>query len=242
MKKKVLIPLIIVFLLLSVFVITAGLYVSDALPERVSYSISRFLNKIDGRPQNSEPAYSGSVTAIQIKPKMPEDMHAVTVDLSRELTTDPVSGTYGDLISETAYYYNYYKNFMVDTIFITPDYTGNFIDFADAYGNKVDVLREFIKYSDSSSYTKVLVLNEEYLYDDADIFSFDLVQYYLSNYSFDAVLLSAETLFRSGNISACAQYFAENIRISFGGTICFGVEIPALCTNGKVFRTTSCFV
>ena len=183
MKIKLLIPLIVLFLVLSVTVITFGLYVSDGLPDNISYTISRFLNKIEsGNPHDPQPVDSGSVTVAQVKAAMPENINAVTIDLAQELTTDPNSSFYGDFISETVYNFNYYKNFLADTIFITPDYAGKYDGFSDAYGNKVDVLREYMNYSDAAGFTKVLVINESMIYDEGAL-TFDHVQYYLSNYS-----------------------------------------------------------
>ncbi len=227
MKKKILIPLIIFFLILSVFVVTAGLYLTDGLPENVSYTISRFLNRIDtGTAPETQPVDSSSVSVVQVKAKMPDHISAVTVDLSNELQTDPENASYGDLTAEAVYNFNYYRNFIADTIFITPDYLGKFDVFSDAYGNKVDVLREYMNYSDSAGYTKILVVNENMIYDEGAL-SFDHVQYYLSNYPFNAVLLNAPSLFDAGTIEPCAAYFAENIQYMFGYSICFGVEIPA---------------
>ncbi len=227
MKKKILIPLIAVFLLLSALVITAGLYYADGLPENITYTISRFLNKIDtGFSQDQRNSAADSISVAQIDAEMPENVHAVTLDLSTELSADPSSGSYGDLVSEIIYDFNYYKNFLADTIFIVPDLAGKYENFTDAYGNKVDVLRECMNYSDSAGYTKVLVINDGMLYHDGAL-SFDRIQYYLSNYPFNAVVLSSETIFDAGTVKNCVTYVSDNIKNIFGNAVCVGIEIPA---------------
>lgn len=240
MKKKILIPLIILFLFLSAFVVTAGLYVSNGLPENISYSISRFLNKIEiGNTPIARPADSNSISVVQIKAKMPEGIHGVSIDLAKDLLTDPQSASYGDLSSEAVYNFNYYRNFLTDAIFITPDNEGKYESFSDAYGNKVDVLREYMNLSDSAGYTKVLVLNESMIFNEGAL-SFDLVQYYLSNYSFNAVMLSVEALYEANTIEPCATYFADNIKYSFGNSVCFGIEVPAkAAANGAQEQISS---
>lgn len=227
MKKKILVPLIVVFLLLSAFVIIAGLYVTDGLPENVTYTISRFLNKIDTGftpdRQSQSPEY---VAVAQINANMPESIHGVSLDISSEISTDPAAGSYGELVSEIVYDFNYYKNFLTDTIFIVPDQLGKYENFTDSYGNKVDVLRECLNYSDSAGYTKVLVVGDDMLYVNGAL-SFDLILYYLSNYPFNAVMLSSEALFDADTAVNCASYISEKIKNTYGSAICFGVEIPA---------------
>ncbi len=239
MKKKILIPLIAVFLLLSAVVITAGLYITDGLPENITYAISRFLNKIDtGFTPDQQNPLPENIAVAQIEAKMPENIHAVTLDLAAELTADPSSGSYGDLVAEIVYDFNYYKNFLTDTIFVVPDLSGKYENFTDAYGNRVDVLRECLNYSESAGYTKVLVVNDEMLYNNGAL-SFDQIQYYLSNYPFNAAVLSSEALFEAGTVGNCVSFISENIKKVFGGAICFGVEIPAkTAVKGAAEQTT----
>ena len=232
MSRKVFVPLMIAFLVVSMLIVTAGLYAADGLPANVTYSINRLLTKLDSSG-SSKPANTNSTPedTVSYQPVitslMPKDINAVAVDMDKDIST-PADGTssYGAFVTETENYFNYFKNFITEAIFLTPDYAGKFESFYDAYGNKVDVQREYIKYADAESYFKVLVITDECIFADNKL-TYDRVQYYLSNYPFDAVLLSSASLTANHGLASAVAFFGEKIRTGFGGGIYFGAELPS---------------
>ena len=229
MKKKIIIPLAIVFVLASVLIVTWGLYTTGALPDRVTYTINRVLSHFE-KPADVTDEQTGSKDFLYVSDTpavMPDDMHAVYVDLPADITTAAGDGAaYSAFIAETEDYLNYFKNFMTDTVFIAPDYLGKFGNFKDAYGNAVDVLREFMARCDQYGLFKVLVLTDVAVLAD-DSLTFDVAQYYLNNYDFNAVLLKSDALPGSARLAEAAAYFGERIRLQFGASVCFGVALPA---------------
>lgn len=229
MSKKVFVPLIVGFLLLSTLIITAGLYAADGLPDRLTYSINRFLTNLDRSEPGPVKTTQGE--AISLMPEttsvMPKDIFAVAADLDQDISV-PADGqfSYGAFVTETESYFNDYKNYIAKAVFITPDFDGKFDHFYDAYGNKVDVLREYIKYADAQDLFKVLVITDPCIFDN-DKITFDHVQYYLNNYSVDAILLSSDRLNANHGLKEAVEFFGKKIESTFGGGLCFGALLES---------------
>ena len=231
MKKKKFIPLLIVFLLLSVAVITVGLYYANALPERVMFAVNNIVNSFQS--DKTQPVQNTDTPYIQYtatdRAAMPQDMHAVWFSIADDLQkTGAETYSYGEFLNETAAYFNDFKNYTTDTVFIVPDTQGRYDGFSDAYGNIVDVLREIVKYADANGLYKVLVADESCIYNDGNL-SFDKIQYYVSNYSFSAVLLSVPP----EKLGECADFTADRLRKTFGMAIGFGIDVPVSVPAGS---------
>ena len=229
MSKKTYVIFVIIFLLISFFAVFVGLFLNDALPEQMSYSIQSFIQQIstkkEQQPQETEGESGGFISLS--RPRMPDDVHAVYIDLGADLSPfKNDASAYSAFISETEANFNYFKNFLTDTLFITPDYTGAAGQLFDAYGNQVDVLREYLKYADLHSCFKVLVINDSIIFQNGQL-SYEAAKNYLRNYSFDAVLLSSQTLTSQQKLSEGVGFLGKFIKMDFAGNCFFGVEVPS---------------
>ena len=228
MNKKKYITAATVFLLLSFLVVTIGLYLSDALPDKITYAIDSAIDQImndDGKLITQTGTDVGYVSLS--RPRIPAGIHGAYIDLDTELAPFAQDGTaYAAFIAETESNFDYLRNFMIDTLFITPDYVGAAGTLTDANGNKVDVLNEYLKYADLNGCFKVLVINDSCIYHNGQ-FSFDTVKSYLRNYSFDAVLLSSAALPSQQKLASAASFFGKHVKVDFGGNCYFGVDVPS---------------
>ncbi|MBR5409637.1 MAG: N-acetylmuramoyl-L-alanine amidase [Clostridia bacterium] len=232
MKKKRIV-LIILFAVLSLFVIAGGLYVAGALPESISSKLDAIfrpsvdINVPDVPVVNpADEQQPPELDAYFAEKALPRDLLGVYVDLNLDVKTAS-TGTYGDLYNEAALYYADFGNYDVNTVFLRPDLEDRYAGFTDSYGNNVDVLREYIRHADQKGIKKVLVLDASLIYGKNGTLSLDRAQYYLSNYGFDAVMLCPETKTTAQDIITLAASFNPNVRSLFPNRLDVGIRIPA---------------
>lgn len=187
----------ILFLIISCVAIIAGLYLADALPDKFSYRItdivSRFGSSHSSSEENSEPTDDETNTDSAIQEiKVSENKlfsghsYSVYLDLTNDLTADP--SDYASILNEADEYFNYYLNFNTDTVFIKPDIQKKYADSVDASSNQLDILREYMLRASDYCFKCVLVADYEMISGE-DGLSFEIVNYYLSNYDFNGILL-----------------------------------------------------
>ena len=226
MNKKTGIPSIVIFLLSSMLILTVGLYLAGGLPDGVTAAINSLLVRFD-IPISKESIDVNSYKAFpaeETRPQMPVNIRAVTYSLSDDLNV--FDKTYGQLLNAFNEDFGYFKNFAIDTVFVKPDIAGVNSGIADANGNQADVLREFLRYSDQSGLFKVLLLDDGLMYENGAL-TFQYARYYLTNYSFQAVLLSCESLEKAHMLQQGTVYFAQNLKETFDDRYYFGVELPS---------------
>ncbi len=220
--------IILPFLILSLFAVFIGLYFAGALPSTVTYSIDHIIARFQTQsPNGSVPANTPAFIYESTQAvSLPESSYAVTLDLNTDLKT-PADGTatYGTLVAEIEQYFNDFRNYIADTVYITPDYGNKYASFTDAYGNRVDVLRDCMKYCDAAGYFKVLVLTDECIYKNNKL-TFDQVDAFLGNYGFNAVLLNGGSLADPAKLKEAAAFFAPQIRNKYPD-IHFGAVLPS---------------
>ncbi|MCH5197905.1 MAG: N-acetylmuramoyl-L-alanine amidase [Oscillospiraceae bacterium] len=232
MKEKRTVPLII-FLILSSFILTGGFYLADVLPHSLSNKITEIINIFhsdDKTPSNPVSSGEFDLDFISADVKsMPKNVNAVWLDLERDISENI---SYGELCREAESYFENFMNYLTSVIYLRPDYSGKFSGFTDAYQNQVDVLREYFIRADNYGYFKILVIDGKSIYNNGEL-SFESVRYYLTNYSFDAVLLSKADIDGDSNFLQAAEFFARKIKAEFGEDIFFGAELPILSDSSE---------
>lgn len=239
MKKKKSAIIIISFIVLSLLVITIGLFVADGLPQKLSYKLNSFFSDID-IPVNGNEINNGNEGAIPVKTiegnQFPEDMMAVWLELDEDVTSDPSYGWTGYL-NEMALYYNYFDNFNTNTVFIKPDTEKRYSGLTDADGNLVDLLREYLNYAAAKNYTAILILDDDMIRDEDGKLTFDSAKYYLSNYAFHGVLLSSEASTEDERLYDAASYFSSAVK-SYDKKLLFGSVVVPVEKNGYADKQT----
>ncbi len=226
MKKKRKIITVCIFVVLSVFLIMAGLFASDSLPQKLTYKINGFITSLGFQP-NGKGIASGAdnfVVYVPVEKKMmPDDLKAVWLDEAYDITADPAYGLQA-FLSEADLYFNYFDNFLTNALFIKPDTLNKFSGLTDANGNAADILREYMNRAAAKEYTKGLIVDESMLYTDDGKLSFDTVKFYLTNYSFDAVVLDSEALSKNGRLNSAAPFVRDAVK-AFDSELFFGVVV-----------------
>lgn len=230
MKEKRTVPLI-VFAILSILILTGGFYYADALPQNVSSKIHQIISILTpDNPSPNHPASSIELDYVSLDDNaLPKNVNAVWLDLEKDVSENL---SYRELCEEASDYFENFMNFLASVIYLRPDYSGKFNGFTDAYNNKVDVLREYINFADKHDYFKTLVIDGSCIYDNGEL-SFDSTQYYLTNYSFDAVLLSNAYIEEESKFLEAADYLGAKIKTEFGNNFFFGVELPILSDSAE---------
>lgn len=234
MRKKVKVISIIFYILLSLVVITVGLFVADALPQKLSYKINSFFSNID-IPVKSDEVINDAIHPVAVekedeKNSLPEDMMAMWLELDHDVTADPANGINGYL-NEMVLYYDYFENFHANAVFIKPDTGNKYASLTDAAGNHADLLREYLNYAATRSYTSFLILDDDLIFDAEGNLCFDNAKYYLSNYTFGGVLLYSEKLTADASLASGLTYFSQAIG-SFDKKLLFGTVLTSVEGNG----------
>gem|GEM_PF-972503 len=231
MKEKRKAPLT-VFLILSFIVLSCGFYFSGALPSSVTNIINGVVYAINSRNNPaSHPANSISDLSYVADEGegMPKNVNAVWLDIDSDVSAGV---SYGEMCQEASAYFDNFMNYITSVIYIRPDYDGKFNDFTDAYRNKVDVLREYISCADKYGYFKILVADGGAVYCNGEG-RFDTVEYYLSNYSFDAVLLTNTGISSDSDFLEAAGYLGNKLKNEAGKPVLFGAEVPLLTSSSE---------
>ncbi len=227
-KKKHII-LIILFIIVSFIVVSGGLYAAGALPSSLSAELDRLFKsqapanqpasqpEVLTPPELSDPYFAQSA--------LPKDLIGVYVDLDQDVKTQS-QGTYVDLFNEAALYYADFRNYRANTVFIRPDLEGRFVGFADAYGNPVDILLEYLRQADTQGMKKALVLDASLLYGKDGSLTLDRVLYYLSNYTFDAVMYCPESNISTTDVASVFTYLNQNVKALYPTGLDVGLRIP----------------
>lgn len=214
MKKKSRVPFVILFVLLGCCIVVGILFVTDTLPESVSNALNRMFGSVSV-PVVQEQMNEEEIAAASSR-QLPDDMHGIWFDLDSDLKAT-AADPYGTLVVETNAAFNDFKNYLGDTVFLTPSPDGKFAGMTDDYGTPVDVVGEVLNHAALGNYYNVLVANDALLYDKRGNFTFDIISAYLSSYPFHSVMLDADSLSGSGRLAAAAEYFGEKIVQQFPG-------------------------
>lgn len=214
MKKGLNRLVVILYVVLSVVVVSSGLFVLNALPEQLSDTINSIIGEVN-LPVNGG-SLSGSHTSAEKKgiSELPKNMSGVWLNINEDLMSTSASSA-EELAEEIKYYFNYYKNFLCDTVFIRPDLLGEFSALYKADGTKFDVLSEIISAATKENYFIALVVDEQMMFSGENDFSFYNVRYYLENYDFDAAVLSCKSVSATPGYYEAAKFFAYNMSYAF---------------------------
>ncbi len=225
MKKKKSVIAIIFYLVLSLVVLILGLYLCDALPHSITAAVDKIF-KTDDLPVNSDEIVSPNGTATTVRGDtafLPSDMSGVWFDLGNELA-DASAASASSLVSEINAYFDYFGNFRSNTVFITPDVSGKYSSVADSNGTVVDLLRHTVAQALARSYYTVLVVNDSMMFGSSGEFNTKTVEYYLNNYTFDAVFLSSEYLYKNARYNEAAAFFGDYIKSAYPKKL-LGIDI-----------------
>lgn len=211
MKKSTKIILVSTLSVLLLVILAGVLFIFDALPAGIATAIQRM---IAGGNQPVTHQQEEGVNDVFTPRSLPTDMHGVWLDINTDIKTSP-QDSYGALVTETGAYFNNFKNVKGDTVFLTPDLTGQFASMRDAYGTSVDMLWQMIGSADLSDYYKVLVVPDALLYDKKGNLTFEQINTYLSIYTFHAVLLDSDRMRSQGDCAAAAELIGTQMEASF---------------------------
>lgn len=232
MKKAINIVAVTLYLVLSLTVIISGLYMCDALPGTITDAIDDVVSPEDlpdsgsAIINNSGDNTDSATVVTSTKNKfLTEQMSGVWIDLGSELTA-PESATTASLLKEIDNYIDYFTNFRTNTLFITPDIANRYAGFKDSAGNDYDLLRYFVDKSLNLSYYPILVLNDSMLYDNSGNFNTQYLTYYLGNYNFSGVCISAQNLRTGVKYAETVNYFGEYIKTNYSDRT-FGIDFYA---------------
>ncbi len=228
MNKKKYLTVALLFLTVSLIIVSVGLYLTGALPQGITNAIQKLIGSGEQNRTVEVIGIGSGDLRIDSAPytAMPENIIAVGVDLTEDFSSvkNP-SAAYNDVLTELSGYFDCFRNFRADTLFITPDYLHEYTGAVDQSGNQADLLREVLKYGKSAHYYNVLVLNDDCIYVNGQI-SNNNIRYYIENYEFDAVLLNSNKMEAEGSLFNGAQYFGNFLKSSYFGRIKFGVSLP----------------
>ncbi|MBQ2760253.1 MAG: N-acetylmuramoyl-L-alanine amidase [Clostridia bacterium] len=210
MKKGLNRLVIILYVVLSIVIVSSGLFVLEALPEGLSSTINSIIGDVD-LPVNGN-SLPGDVISDEKNEviELPDSMSGVWLNINEDFVSTSASSAQ-EVIDEIEYYFNYYKNFLCDTIFIRPDLLGEFSSIYKADGTKLDVLQEIISAAKEEDYFIVLVVDEQMMFSGENDFSFYNVRYYLESYDFNAAVLSCKTVSATPKYYEAAKFLAYNM-------------------------------
>ncbi|MBR6647604.1 MAG: hypothetical protein IKL09_08840 [Clostridia bacterium] len=210
MKKGLNRLVIILYVVLSIVIVSSGLFVLEALPEGLSSTINSIIGDVD-LPVNGN-SLPGDVISDEKNEviELPDSMSGVWLNINEDFVSTSASSAQ-EVIDEIEYYFNYYKIFLCDTIFIKPDLLGEFSSIYKADGTKLDVLQEIISAAKEEDYFIVLVVDEQMMFSGENDFSFYNVRYYLESYDFNAAVLSCKTVSATPKYYEAAKFLAYNM-------------------------------
>lgn len=231
MKKGLNRLVIILYVVLSIVIVTSGLFVLDALPEQLSMVINSIVGDVD-LPVNGN-SLSGTVVSggkNETVAELPDSMSGVWLNINDDFVSTSASSAQ-EVIDEVKYYFNYYKNFLCDTVFIRPDLLGEFSSIYKADGTKLDVLQEIISTAKEQEYFIVLIVDEQMMFSGENDFSFYNVRYYLENYDFNSAVLSCKSVSATPKYYEAAKFLAYNMSYAFADKY-VGLEVVVQASGG----------
>lgn len=231
MKKGLNSLVIVVYVLLSIVIVSSGLFVLQALPEQVSSTINSIIGDVN-LPVNGN-SLSGTVISNGKEDdtvELPDKMSGVWLNINDDFVSTESSSA-EEIINEVEYYLNFYRNFLCDTIFIRPDLLGEFSSVYKADGTKLDVLKEIISRAKEQEYFIVLIVDEQMMFSGKNDFSFYNIRSYLENYDFDGAVLSCKTVSATEKYYEAAKFFAYNMSYAFAD-LYVGLETIVYTSGG----------
>lgn len=220
--KFIIIP--IVFLLISVLVVCFGFGQLNILPV---FNIKELIGLPASVPvdikDNSEiiDELKLSVLCSDTQRSVPVDMNALWIDIGIDLSADAQQGT--EAVKYAIYSdFDFYRNFIPDTVFIVPDTKGKFDGLKEPDGTDFDVLAYMLYYVKHIGCSAVLVIDDSFVNNDG--INFDTVADYLDNYSFTGILMSIDTSYGNSSYVNFAEEINAFIRKKYPDKT-FGVEM-----------------
>ncbi len=230
MKKGLNRLIIIVYVLLSIVIVSSGLFVLKALPEQLSDTISSIIGDVN-LPVNGDLIPGTVISDKKEDVVLPDKMSGVWLNINEDFISTGTSSA-EEVVEEVEYYLNFYKNFLCDTIFIRPDLLGEFSSLYKADGTQLDVLKEIINIAKAQEYFIVLVVDEQIMFSGENDFTFHNVRYYLESYEFDAAVLSCKTVSASEKYYEAAKFLAYNMSYAFAD-LYVGLETVVQASGGN---------
>lgn len=155
--------------------------------------------------------------------KLSSDMIALWLDINKDFSFDNPEDTQS-IINRISQDFDYFRNFIPDTFFIRPDTQGIYKGIKDSNGAAFDVLGTVMYYAEELKCDTVLVADESVLFDKNSKFTASELDKYLSDYDFDGVLFSCESLFGKAEFYDTVKLVSDFIKnkhkdVSFGAEI-----------------------
>lgn len=236
--KNILIPLL--FLILTIAVLCAGFILTGILPdiqfpflisdsEDDTVSVVNTEIEVKSNKEIIENLCFELSAAGERKNNLSSDMIALWIDINKDFSfaaSDETSAIINNIYSD----FDYYRNFIPDTIFIRPDTEGEYDGLKNEDGTDFDILSYVLYYTDELDCDAVLVADESVLFNSHNKLSLISLEKYLTDYDFDGVLLSCESLFGKPEfydaVKQTSDYIKEKHKdISFGAEILSDSEL-----------------
>ncbi|MBR3596266.1 MAG: N-acetylmuramoyl-L-alanine amidase [Clostridia bacterium] len=218
--KRSILP--IVFIVFALAVICTGLYFLNVF--------SGITLPVAGKPDDSTVKSNSEIidellllNLADSTAALSDDMRALWLNAGEDFGVAPEEGT--EAVKYAVYSdMNYYKNFLPDTLFIKPDIKGVYSSLKENDGTVFDILSYIFYYADQFSLDKVLIADEDILFSESGEFTTDNIVSYLSAYSFDGVLFSAESLFGTSDLCEYVEKLSKFLSDNYPDII-FGTEV-----------------
>lgn len=159
------------------------------------------------------------------KNSLSSDMIALWVNINEDFSFEDTSDA-EDIKYAVYSDFDYYRNFIPNTIFIRPDTAGTFDGIKETNGADFDILSYVLYYTNDLKCDAVLVADESVLFNSKGELSTDTLNKFLSAYSFDGVLLSCETLFGNNKLFDITKKISSFISGNYP-EVSFGVEVQS---------------
>lgn len=219
-SKNLILPIL--FFLISFAVLILGfdkigiisVFDSDVFPDsfEVNYSVKSNSQLVD------------ELKGVYLKPvqknNIPDTLNAFWFDINKDIVSTNENST-EEVKYEIYSSFDYYRNFVPNAIFLKPDTENEFAHLLEPDGNVFDILAYTLYYAGTLDLCRFLVLDDSLIYNDKGEFTTENLAYYLNNYIFDGVLLSADSLYSTVEYFEGVKYFSEYLskeheRIYFG--------------------------
>lgn len=154
---------------------------------------------------------------------LPNNLNAIWLNLNKDLIASSESST-NDVKYEIYSSFDYFRNFVPNAIFLKPDTESEFSHLLEPDGSSFDIFAYTLFYAKTIDLFRFLVIDDDLIYNDKGEFSNQELDYYLTKYDIDGVLLSADSLYSEQAYYDAVKFFSTHLRNNYTD-IYFGCEI-----------------
>lgn len=222
--RKIVLP--IVFLIISLGIVLFGLSYTGVIHlEKINIDTDVFLPS-ENIQTNDEVIQSLNLINLTKQKQnvvFNTEMNAVWLDFNKDFdfsSEDSLDEIKYSLYSDL----NYYRNFLTDAYFISPDVSGDFSSLKEQDGQSFDVVSYFLYFARQLKCKAILVVDDKILSSGNDEDIIENIKNYINKYNFDAVLMSSEKIFFTEAYTEKAVLISDFLD-KYYPYVPFGVEV-----------------